>query len=610
MIDESDRAPFKSGDGFLQYTIHSLLGRGGHAYVYAGQHRYMERPVAIKVIPAPPEMNSEVYHRARLEAKILSQLEHPNVVKIYDAGVTDEGAIYIVMEMLKGRTVRDCLKKLGQFTVPETFHVGIQIAEAVQVAHAQNAIHRDLKPENVFILPGNVIKVLDFGITKLLGANAMTTQPNIIRGTPQYMSPEHMEGRLVTAQSDIYALGSVLYELLAAIPPALIGLQEITSYAIGYSQIHRMPPLLDEVAKHVPRYVAQIIQRMIAKEPKERPASMAEVATELRALESRFVAESLAERGEVRDLWQATRKLAAGAESHDVHSASTAIGNVVLTDQVTAAVASLNSNAPGGTVPLPPFARATEEPRNLGAEVPPLTGGAPERASAAESFVDPQLAVARAERLIARRMGANRSPSGPVPVSVSSRPPREAVFSYRYLAGAIALGVALGCGAIVVLRLSNAAPVVKRLSNAVPTISSSPKVDSTANHSKVSVASSEPQIILPPARINLDTGPELSASAPASPKGPSGVTQAPPLGNARSATKPEPNTPASVAASAASAQMVWLEPASTKPTVSAGAPKTATIAAPTPKPSASNNGAVKAPKNKDKLIFGADDLNW
>lgn len=341
--------PFKAGDEFLQYRIHSLLGRGGHAFVYSGEHRYMERPVAIKVIPAPGAMSHDVYKRARLEAKILSQLEHPNVVKVYDAGVTNDGVIYIVMEILAGRTLRAALRHLGRFSVPEALYVGIQIAEAVQAAHAQNAIHRDLKPENVFVLPDNKIKVLDFGITKFLGANSMTTQPNYIQGTPQYMSPEHMEGRPVTVQSDVFALGSILYELLAAIAPALIGLQEISNFTIGYSQIHRVPPRLDEYVGRIPHCVDRLIQCMLAKTPQERPASMTQVAQELRVLQKRFIAESPERLQAMRELWHEVTTETPRPQTPGSHTAATAVGKVVLTNQVTVAAADLNGKAPAPT---------------------------------------------------------------------------------------------------------------------------------------------------------------------------------------------------------------------------------------------------------------------
>jgi eukaryotic-like serine/threonine-protein kinase len=491
MTAEAQREPFEAGDEFLQYKIHSLLGRGGHAFVYAGQHRYMERPVAIKVIPAPPEMNSDVYKRARLEAKVLSQLEHPNVVKVYDAGVTDDGAIYIVMEMLQGRTLRDCLRHLRRFTVPEAFHVGIQIAEAVQVAHRQNAIHRDLKPENVFVLCGNIAKVLDFGIAKLLGANTMTTQPNLIRGTPQYMSPEHMEGRPVTAQSDIYALGSVLYELLAATPPALIGLQEITSYAIGYSQIHRMPPWLDEVASGVPRYVARAIQRMLAKNPSERQMSMVDVAQELRTLQARYVSESHTIAEPLRELWRADVS-APRVQSHGIHSQTTAA-------------------------------------------------------------LDPEQVVARAEKVIAEPVAARQPPPGPTPVALQSRPPQKSAFGLPSIALAVFAGGVIGYGAVAVLRHARAA--------ATP-------------HRSAEPSSAYEQLTPPSASVR---------SAPLKPL--------------ESTPSKNQSPQAHVSPTAAAASTLAVKTTRPSPSVSA-------------KPASSNTGQSKASKNKDKLIFGADDLNW
>lgn len=578
MSAELEREPFQFGDEFLQYRIHSLLGRGGHAFVYAGQHRYMERPVAIKVIPAPPEMNSDVYKRARLEAKILSQLEHPNVVKIYDAGVTDEGAIYIVMEMLQGRTLRDCLKQVGPLTVPETLHVGIQIAEAVQLAHAQNAIHRDLKPENVFVLPGNVVKVLDFGITKLLGGSTMTTQPNLIRGTPQYMSPEHMEGRPVTAQSDIYALGSVLYELLAAMAPALIGLEEVSSYAIGYSQIHRVPPRLDEVASHVPRYVARVFQRMLAKDASERHASMAEVSAELRSLQSRFGSENKSESGCLRELWQASRYGEIEADSHGVHSATTAVGDVVLTNQATAVAERPGTNGPAGTELL---SSAISTP-------------APDSTRTAAPLSTTQ-AEALAERLKARPLGSRHSQSGPAPVTIAPRATREPFYSLPFLVLAIAAGGALGYGALIALRhpQGSAAPSVSTEPSSTP--STLPLVmSSRTTESQSAAAPADPSPVEQPA-ANAAAASDVTRTEPTNLETPSAKATAASVptvrdSKAESSRQPPSHSTPVVSASEPSVRVKWLEN-------------------PAPKASASTKSA-KSPKNKDKLIFGPDDLNW
>jgi serine/threonine protein kinase len=564
MTPDERREPFKEGDEFLQYRVHSLLGRGGHAFVYSGKHRYMERPVAIKVIPAPAEMNSDVYKRARLEARILSQLEHPNVVKVYDAGVTDAGVIYIVMEMLEGCTLRSALKHLKAFTVSEALHVGLQVAAAVQVAHAQQAIHRDLKPENVFILPGNTVKVLDFGITKLLGTNAMTTQPNLIRGTPQYMSPEHMEGRPVTVRSDIYALGSILYELLAATAPALMGLQEMTSYAIGYSQIHRMPPRLDEVSADVPRYVARTVQRMLAKDPKERQESMLQVTEDLLALQNRFATESPAASKTLRELWHPSGAPEL-AESRSVHSATTAVGNVVLTSQPTVAVRGLGPNTPQNTQPIeslsathtavkaldkqavaPSF--ASVRPQNRAGSRSAAPAGSRSAAPAGSKDI-----VARAERVIAQRLAAKQSPSVSVPVTLQRRP-RAHGYSVSFLVLSALSGIALGFAALFAYHRTHDLSV---------------PANTERSHSTI-VQSASPIAALqsPPVRASLE----------------------PQVPKRESMTLPATTKTSDAPGPAASA------PVNTRQS--------------SPKPAASSGRSSKASKSKDQLIFGADDLNW
>ena len=578
MTPDERREPFKEGDEFLQYRIHSLLGRGGHAFVYSGKHRYMERPVAIKVIPAPAEMNSDVYKRARLEARILSQLEHPNVVKVYDAGVTDAGVIYIVMEMLEGQTLRSALKHLKAFTVSEALHVGLQVAAAVQVAHAQQAIHRDLKPENVFILPGNTVKVLDFGITKLLGTNAMTTQPNLIRGTPQYMSPEHMEGRPVTVRSDIYALGSILYELLAATAPALMGLQEMTSYAIGYSQIHRMPPRLDEVSADVPRYVARTVQRMLAKDPKERQESMSHVTEDLLALQNRYAAESPAAAGTLRELWH-PRGAPEVSDSRSVHSATTAVGQVVLTNQPTVAVRGLASNTPQNTLNTLPIESlsathtAVRAPDKQ-AVAPSFAAVAPQNPAGSRSAAPAgsKDIVARAERVIAQRLAAKQSPSVSVPVTLQRRP-RAHGYSVSFLVLATLSGVALGFAALFAYHRAHDLSV---------------PANTERSHS-TSVQSASPIAALQPPPVRAPSEPQVpqreSMTLPATTK---------------TSDAPGPVATAPVNTSQPPGHETRL------PTLS----KDDSQRQSSPKPAASSTRTSKASKNKDQLIFGADDLNW
>jgi serine/threonine-protein kinase len=516
--------PFKQGDEFGNYRIQGLLGQGGHAFVYAAQHKYMERLAAIKVIPAPVGADGDVYKRARLEANVLAQLEHPNVVKVYDAGVTDEGLVYIAMEMLQGQTLRAALISCKKFTVSETLHVGLQVAEAVKMAHSVEAIHRDLKPENVFILPGNVAKVLDFGITKFLGSSAHTTQPNIICGTPQYMAPEHLQGLEVTVQSDIYAFGSVLYELLTAVPPALIGLKECSSFAIGYSQIHRMPPRLDEVTDTVPRYVARAIQRMLAKVPEERQASMADVVKEILSLQERLSREAQEPIKPMRELWQPANRDA--SRPADVHETKTPIANIVHTNQVTAAVAGLAANVPAETKPLAAY--ATERPS------PPIVFGS---FGSSSKHAEPMLGldtlkarqiVAGAERIIAMRKAAEQRPSVSAPgvekPAQAAQPGSSRMHDFRlpHFALATAVGLLLGYCAVVAIRHVMASPDAR--ASLAPAANAQPSAATSAS-------------------VNPTTAAQVQASSTANPTGTQAAAPSQAPASALVQVPPQPNNP-------------------------------------------------------------------
>jgi eukaryotic-like serine/threonine-protein kinase len=315
----SSTGPLNVGEIFIKWEIRGLLGKGGHAWVYQGYDAFLDRHVAIKIIPSPSESGPgrDLRQRAQLEARVLSKLENENVVRLIDAGSTSDGAVYIVMEILRGRTLREVIHVFGRLNVVEALLVGAKIADGVRAAHGVNVIHRDLKPENVFVIESNGVKVLDFGIAKLFGQGAATTQKELLHGTMKYMSPEHLLGLGVSKRSDIYALGTILYEALCGCIPCMLGMSEPSSNAVSYAQINQVPPPLDELVPSVPRFVARTIHRMLAKDPQDRFAEMAEVAELLRAHLERYLRESNATAPAARELWRAApQDVSAAVLSH------------------------------------------------------------------------------------------------------------------------------------------------------------------------------------------------------------------------------------------------------------------------------------------------------
>src|SRR5688572_8925095 len=294
-MSEIVREPFQPGDRYLKYEIGKLLGKGGHAFVYEATHLFLRRTDAIKIIPGPSESGRDIARRAEAEAQVLARLEHTNIVKVFDAGGTDDGLVYIVMERLIGRTLRDVLGELGRLTPAEALLVAEQIARAVEAAHNAGIIHRDLKPENVFITPKNLVKVLDFGIAKVLEQGAPTTQKDLLHGTVLYMSPEQLQALRITPRSDIFSLGTMLFEALHR-HPALLG-ETPTLQELGWIQISRLPKPLCELDPAIPRFVARFVQRAILKNPDQRYASMTEVAEAAHATSERLTQETLAMTG-------------------------------------------------------------------------------------------------------------------------------------------------------------------------------------------------------------------------------------------------------------------------------------------------------------------------
>lgn len=265
--------PLKRGDRILdKYEVRGLLGKGGHAYVYDCFNTFLAEEVAIKLIPNFEPHGSRRFKRARGEAQVLYRLNHPNVVRVMDGGEFN-GMAYIVMEKLNGSSLRQVLRERGSLPVTEALLIALQIAEALEAAHAMNVIHRDLKPDNVFLLAENHVKVLDFGIAKFIQGEP-TTQRDLIQGTAPYMSPEHAQGLGVTFASDIFQLGTMLYEMIAGVCPCMVGIEAVTLQELVAIQITKLPPRLKSLVRGVPDYVDRLVWRAIAKQAQQRFANM------------------------------------------------------------------------------------------------------------------------------------------------------------------------------------------------------------------------------------------------------------------------------------------------------------------------------------------------
>ncbi len=286
--------PLRVGAQFLdKYEIREQIGRGGQAWVYHGQHIFTAREVAIKIVHSPRGTTREMLERGKSEARALGKLDHPNIVVMYDAGVTDDGLFYIVMELLRGRPLRSALAAHGRFGVEEVLPLIIQAAEALQMAHEFGLIHRDLTPDNIYLTRNNRLKVLDFGIAKVLDEIGFTTHKDIVMGSILYMSPEHVQGLPLTPRSDICALGILMFEMLAGKHPSLLLFEQdllernephrrATLPELPPIQLNRIPPLLSRLDPNIPLQLAQVVHRAIAKNPEDRFSTMRDFASALR----------------------------------------------------------------------------------------------------------------------------------------------------------------------------------------------------------------------------------------------------------------------------------------------------------------------------------------
>lgn len=290
---------FDRGQRCGPYEIVRLVAAGGFGDVYEGVHHLLRRRVAIKILQNRHMNADELRARLEQEARVLSEIKNPHMVTVFDAGELD-GRIWMAMELLEGKTLREHLMDGKPMPVARALHHAACIANGAAAAHDLRVVHRDLKPENVFVTSDGHTVVLDLGTAKVLG-DVKGRQTQRVIGTVAYMSPEHLlggvDGLPIDQRTDVYSLCLILYEMLAGFHPFARNRdtrQMPSSTELARMQIYEMPAPLPDVAPWVPDYVWRIVRTGIAKEREQRQATMRELEIELRQAARWFVEERAA----------------------------------------------------------------------------------------------------------------------------------------------------------------------------------------------------------------------------------------------------------------------------------------------------------------------------
>lgn len=262
-----------------RYEIGKRIGRGGMAEIFQARDILLDRPVAMKVLFPEFATDPAFVERFRREAQAAANLNHPNIVAVYDWGKVNN-TYYIAMEYVNGRTLADILKQSGTLTPMQVCDVMSEVASALISAHQNGVIHRDIKPGNILVSTTGQVKVADFGIARALGAGVEQglTQTGAVMGTATYFSPEQAQGVSTDQRSDIYSLGVVMYEMLSGVAP----FTGENAVAIAYKQVHEHAMPLDQRLASVPSEVAAIVAKCMEKSPDDRYSSAEEVRDELR----------------------------------------------------------------------------------------------------------------------------------------------------------------------------------------------------------------------------------------------------------------------------------------------------------------------------------------
>jgi serine/threonine-protein kinase len=258
-----------------RYRLEARIGSGGMSTVYRALDGTLQRQVAIKLMNREVATDSDQLERFRREARAVAQLSHPHIVGVIDAG-EDEGRPYIVFEYVEGETLKERIRRMGRLPISEAVAYAIEIARALGAAHARHIVHRDVKPQNVLIDEEGSAKVTDFGIARTLDEEGLTADGRVL-GTTDYVSPEQALGQPVTGQSDLYAVGIVLYEMLTGEVP----FKGESQVAVAMKHVREMLPDVQAKRPEVSSALAAVVDTATAKAQEDRYADDAELIADL-----------------------------------------------------------------------------------------------------------------------------------------------------------------------------------------------------------------------------------------------------------------------------------------------------------------------------------------